>query len=286
MADLTSAHRRDFSQISRKECATSTPRQTLKVLHTADVHLDLDGYATDLHTRRYRDIIQQAFSTVIDLAIAENVDLLLIAGDLFDSNRPRGDVVDFAIQELRRADRPIVMIPGNHDCLNPQSIYRQVDLPAACSNLLLISHPDGEWHHLSPYNLVLWGRGMVEHEPAYHPLGGIPRPQGDAWHIALGHGFFMEDEVPSYRSSPIYAGEIRASGWDYVALGHCHAFVNVSQGPVAAYYSGAPVFFPGAHGADGHVALVRFEAGASKRVDVQRIDLRPLVNAALEQPLG
>jgi DNA repair protein SbcD/Mre11 len=274
----------DLPQRDRKELVTNTPRQTLKILHTADVHLGLDGYVADPQTQRYRDIIHQAFRTIIDLTIEENVDLLLIAGDLFDSNRPSGDVVDFAIQELRRAGRPIVMIPGNHDCLNAQSIYRQVNLPAACSNLLLMAHPDGERHQLAAPNLVLWGRGMVEHEPAYHPLGAIPRPKGDAWHIALGHGFFMEEDVPSYRSSPIYAEEIRASGWDYVALGHCHAFADVSQGAVTAYYAGAPGFYPGVPGADGHVALVRFEAGASRHVDVQRIDLRPLVNAAL-QPL-
>jgi DNA repair exonuclease SbcCD nuclease subunit len=262
---------------------TNPPQQALKILHTADVHLDLDDYGADPHARRYRDINQQAFRTVIDVAIQEQVDVLLIAGDLFDSNRPSADVVDFAIAELRRVGRPVIMIPGNHDCLSTQSIYRRVDLPGACPNLLLISHPNGEQHYLSDHNLVLWGRGMVEHEPAYRPLGGIPRPQGEAWHIALGHGFFMDDDVPSYRSSPIFAGEIRASGWDYVALGHCHAFSDVSQGPVAAYYSGAPAFFPGVPGADGYVALVRFEAGESRHIDVRRIDLRPLVHATLEQ---
>jgi len=265
---------------------TKPPRQTVKILHTADVHLDLDGDIADPHTRRYRDIIHQAFRTVIDVAIQENVDLLLIAGDLFDSNRPSADVVDFAIEELRRVGRPIVMIPGNHDCLQAQSIYRRVNLPGACPDLLLISHPDGEHHHLSSHNLILWGRGMIEHEPTYHPLGGIPRRQGDAWHIALGHGFFMDDDVPSYRSSPIYAAEIRASGWDYLALGHCHAFSNVSQGSVTAYYSGAPGFFPGVQGADGHVALVQLEAGESRHIDVRRIDLRSMVNAALEQRMG
>jgi DNA repair exonuclease SbcCD nuclease subunit len=265
---------------------TNTPRQPLKILHTADVHLDLDGYGADPHTRRYRDINHQAFRTVVDLAIRESVDVLLIAGDLFDSNRPSADVVEFAIEELRRVDRPIVMIPGNHDCVNAQSIYHRVNLPGACPNLLLISHPDGEQHRLSSHNLVLWGRGMVEHEPTYRPLGGLPRRQGDAWHIALGHGFFMDDDVPSYRSSPIYAGEIRASGWDYLALGHCHAFSDVSQGSVTAYYSGAPGFFSGVQGADGYVALVQCEMGESRQIDVRRLDLRPLVNAALEQRMG
>jgi exonuclease SbcD len=260
---------------------TDVARDSLKILHTADVHLDLDGFGSDPHMRRYHSIIHQAFRTVIDLAIEEDVDLLLIAGDLFDSNRPSGEAVDVAIHELRRAGRPVVMIPGNHDCLNSASIYRQVNMPAACANLLFITHPQGERHSLPEYNLVLWGRGMVEHEPAYRPLGGLPRRQGEAWHIALGHGFFTEDGQPPQRSSPIYAGEIRDSAWDYIALGHCHAFVDVSQGPVAAYYSGAPSFFPGAEGADGHVALLHLTAELERRVDVRRFDLRPLVSAAL-----
>jgi DNA repair exonuclease SbcCD nuclease subunit len=258
----------------------------LNILHTADVHLDIDSYSADPHQLSCRHINHQAFSTVIDLAIQENVDLLLIAGDLFDSNRPRGTVVDFAIQELRRAGRPIIMIPGNHDCLSPTSIYRQVNFPAACPNLLLITHPKGERHHLVDANVVLWGRGMLEHEPSYRPLGGMPQPQADAWHVALGHGFFMDEDVPSYRSSPIYASEIRDSQWDYVALGHCHAFADVSQAAVTAYYAGAPGFFPGSPGADGHVALVHFVAEATPQVGVRRIDLRPLVESALATHTG
>jgi DNA repair exonuclease SbcCD nuclease subunit len=262
---------------------TDVTRDSLKLLHTADVHLDVDGFGSAPHARHYRDVAHQAFRTVIDLAIREDVDLLLIAGDLFDSNHPSSAVVDLAIHELRRVHRPVVMIPGNHDCVNSQSIYRQVNLPAACPNLLFISHPEGERHRLPDHNLVLWGRGMVEHEPAYHPLGGLPRRQDEAWHIALGHGFFVEDGGSTHRSSPIHAAEIRHSGWDYIALGHCHAFVDVSQGAVTAQYSGAPSFFPGAQGADGHVALVHFSSGVERRVEVSRLDLRPLVGAALEQ---
>jgi exonuclease SbcD len=274
------------SRSHRKEAVTPSPRPALKLLHTADVHLDIDDYGAPQHSHHHRAVAHQAFSTVIDIAIREDVDLLLIAGDLFDSNRPASDVVDFAIQEIRRAGRPVVMIPGNHDCLNAQSIYRQVNLPGACANLLFMTHPSGEWHHLPEHDLVLWGRGMVEHEPAYRPLAGLPPRQSEARHIALGHGFFMEDDVPSYRSSPIYASEIRASGWDYLALGHCHAFADVSQGTVKAFYAGAPGFLPGAQGADGYVALIRGEVGGERRLDVTRIDVRPLVLAALEREHG
>jgi DNA repair protein SbcD/Mre11 len=262
---------------------TALSRSPLKLLHTADVHLDIDGYGASQHPRDHRAITHQAFSTVIDVAIREDVDLLIIAGDLFDSNRPGRDAIDFAIHEIRRAGRPVVMIPGNHDCLSSESVYRQVNLPSACPNLLFITHPTGELHHLPEHNLVLWGRGMVEHEPAYHPLAGLPPRQSAAWHLALGHGFFMEDDVASYRSSPIYASEIRASGWDYIALGHCHAFADVSQARVKAFFSGAPGFFPGAQGNDGYVALIECEPGLERRIDVTRVNLRPLVLAALDQ---
>jgi hypothetical protein len=41
------------------------------------------------------------------------------------------------------------------------------------------------------------------------------------------------------RSSPIFADELRDTGWDYIALGPHHVQTDVSQGRVAAYYAGA-----------------------------------------------
>jgi DNA repair exonuclease SbcCD nuclease subunit len=74
----------------------------------------------------------------------------------------------------------------------------------------------------------------------------------------MGHGFFYEERQRPERSSPIFADEIRDSGWDYIALGHQHVQTDVSQGGVAAYYSGAPL-------ADG--------SGAAPDNSVLRIDL-------------
>ena len=58
-----------------------------------------------------------------------------------------------------------------------------------------------------------------------------------------GHGtrFLYEERQRPERSSPIFADEIRDSYWDYIALGHQHVQTDVSQGGVAAYYSGAPM---------------------------------------------
>ena len=65
----------------------------LRLLHTADVHLgarhtDLGERAAVLRERQFT-----AFRVTIDLAVVEAVDLVLIAGDLFDSNtQPRRSV--------------------------------------------------------------------------------------------------------------------------------------------------------------------------------------------------
>jgi DNA repair exonuclease SbcCD nuclease subunit len=82
---------------------------------------------------------------------------------------------------------------------------------------------------------------MEEHTPAFRPLDGIPVRDRRRWCLAMAHGFFYEDRRQAERSSPIFADEIRDTGWDYVALGHQHVQTNVSQGAVAAHYSGAPV---------------------------------------------
>ena len=61
----------------------------LKLIHTADVHLGArhDDLGEQAATQRERQFA--AFRATVDLAIAEKVDVMLIAGDLFDSTSSR-----------------------------------------------------------------------------------------------------------------------------------------------------------------------------------------------------
>ena len=82
---------------------------------------------------------------------------------------------------------------------------------------------------------------MVDHIPEFHPLANVPeRPQGTRWYVALGHGIYVGDERSAYRSSPVHAEDIAASGADYVALGHHHAALEVHANATQAAYSGSP----------------------------------------------
>lgn len=127
----------------------------LRVLHTADVHLgarhaDLGDAAAAQRERQFA-----AFSASVDLALAEKVDLFLIAGDLFDSNtQPRRSVERVAGELARLAEARVrtVIIPGTHDVYDRSSIYRAYDLAVLAGTqpadeMVTVLTPGRPWIH-------------------------------------------------------------------------------------------------------------------------------------------
>jgi exonuclease SbcD len=216
-------------------------RRPLRLLHTADVHLDGDSGGTAAERLAHRERDRRLFRSIVDRALLDQVDLMLIAGDLFDHNRVPDETVELVRAELARLRQPVVILPGNHDALRVNAIYDRHDFTAGARHVHVIRRPDGELIDLPEIDAVVWGRAMEEHEPAFQPLAHIPGRDARRWSLAMGHGFFYEARQRPDRSSPIFADEIRDTGWDYVALGHQHVRTDVSQGGVTAYYAGAPV---------------------------------------------
>jgi DNA repair exonuclease SbcCD nuclease subunit len=238
-------------------------RRSLKVLHTADVHLGWDGNP---------DLVQRGLIAAIDAALQEKVDLVLLAGDLFDSNRQSTATIDFAIAQLARLTMPVVMIPGNHDAYDATSIYRKVDIEQAGRHVRFLREPAGELVRLPELGVTVWGRALVEHYHGFRPLEGLPARSNGDWHLVLAHGHYVPPgEVPE-RSSPIRAEEIAAAGWDYLAFGHWHPFTDVSQGQTPAIYSGSPARMAFEMGA-GNVALVELDPERGVSVEARKLVL-------------
>src|SRR5215471_8008824 len=87
----------------------------LKLIHTSDVHLESDTFGSGPRGDLFRNSVRRAFAGVVDIANRNQADLLLIVGDLFDSNRVTNEALDFAMHEIARAQMAVVLIPGNHD---------------------------------------------------------------------------------------------------------------------------------------------------------------------------
>jgi len=222
------------------------PNRTLRLLHTSDCHLD-----GDMPYRDGRHLTSEhfaAFRRVIDKAIELDVDMLLIAGDFFDSNRASPVSTDFALEQLARVGRPAIICPGNHDCADPGSVYHRVDFKQAGDHVHVITDILGERRVFEELQTVIWGRAATERDPHYRPLEGMPAREGDFWHIAMAHGHFMEDTRWERRWGPISQSELAQADWDYLALGHWDRHADVTQGSMRAIYSGAPVPYAWAGG--------------------------------------
>ena len=209
------------------------------ILHTSDVHLD-----NAIGVPGEESPAQRGLIAVIDQAIRLEVDLLLIAGDLFDHNRVKSPCLDFATAQLSRAQCPVVMITGNHDCMADYSIYHQYNPCDAGDHVHFISDVSGcgDMVDLPEQQITVWGNGIVDHHRGNKPLGNMPAErmkEEDHWFIGMTHGFYVNDEDSIY-SSLITADEIEASPFDYLALGHVHQYRTMSHGGTQAAYPGSP----------------------------------------------
>ncbi len=132
----------------------------MKILHTADWHL---GKRLDRFSRLEEQIL--VMEEIIEIADAQQVDLVLIAGDLFDTFNPSVEASDLFYKTLKKlaADgkRPVVAISGNHD--SPYFIDSPDPLARECG-IILIGHPNATVHpfELDYFKIVQSDKGFIE----------------------------------------------------------------------------------------------------------------------------
>jgi DNA repair exonuclease SbcCD nuclease subunit len=242
-------------------------RRPLKIAHGSDVHLDSDFYEGGENTA-IRDYHRGIFHALLERVRAQAPHLMLLPGDLFDSNRASQGTVLWAMEQLAALPFPVILIPGNHDAMEPDAIFQRHDF-GRIGNVRLLTAAEGERVEMPELHVSAWGKGMVEHTPEYSPLGGLPAPAAERWNLALGHGIYVGKEGFTYRSSPVEARQIEISGYDYIALGHHHALLNVSAKGTAAYYSGSPV--PISKSSQGTFLMVTLEEGRPATVEIHKL---------------
>jgi DNA repair exonuclease SbcCD nuclease subunit len=205
----------------------------VKLLHTSDLQLDAPFTFLGEGGQRHRQQLLDTFSSIVELS--EGVDLLLLAGDLFDSNRPLQSTIDLVTQALGKLSIPVCILPGNHDFYNEKSVYRRVVFP---SNVTIFTDEIRE-KAFPELDLTVYGNAITEKDGRDSPLTDIQTREGQGWQIALAHGNLAVGAVKN-PLRPITLEEIAESGMDYIALGDWHSYSDYSQGKVRAVYSGSP----------------------------------------------
>ena len=216
-------------------------RMPRRVLHTSDFHLESLG-----------DRACHSLEALVELAGETKVDLVIVAGDLFDRNNVDDNLVSFVVEQLKRLPVYVAVLPGNHDCLGSGSVFGREELWQGGGNIRIFREPGGETLDLPDLGVSLWGKPIASYDSDVRPLVGIPRPEGNKqWHIAVAHGYYVGAEPPLFPSYHITQEEIITSGWDYIALGHLITFKYICREPVKACYCGSPSL-------SGTVAIVDF----------------------------
>ncbi len=209
-----------------------------KLLLTADLHLGRHfpglGKSGDLVRKALKDSLEKSIAT----ALESSVDLFLVGGNLFASNLVSRNLIAYVYRQAERLGRiPFVVVPGQQDCLDANSIYRHLPLENRPDNFFItglthdvvLSFPDSE---LTLYAIPDLGDSLPQagwQTPARRPSAG-------AHVLVVANRSGIELHEP-YGLSPLLQQVILKGSFDFHAIGACAQY---RQWAANAYSSGSP----------------------------------------------
>ena len=240
----------------------------MKLLHTADLHLDSPFCASGVLGAQARRAAQRSvLKRIFACAEAEGCDLILIAGDLFDAKYVTPETASFVLSLLGTATCPVVIAPGNHDPYGSGSFYQSAELP---EQVYVFNSTELQCVELESLRLRVFGYGFTSPVLRESPLNGqTPPEKGDWFHVLCGHADLFD---PLSRYCPLTVGDIERFGFDYAALGHVHNRPDKELSDrTCIRYSGFAQGRSFDELGDGGVLLVSLEAGQPLLVEWRQI---------------
>ena len=208
----------------------------IKFLHAADLHLDssFHGLApAEAVCRRQeqRNLLRQ----IAALSNHHQCDLVLLSGDLFDSNAVYPETVEAVSEALELFSGQVFIAPGNHDYFAQNTPYSQLKLP---KNVHIFTDSAIDAVHLPHLSCTVYGAAFTTGAmPAMLENFHVSDESGT--HIMVLHG---DAENPRSDYNPITKLQITQSGLDYLALGHIHTCSGPLQyGKTTCAWPGCPM---------------------------------------------
>lgn len=246
----------------------------LKILHAADLHLDSPFGGFSDEQRQLLKAQQRLLpGKIADLCRREGCDLLLLAGDIFDGE-PSRDTLDHLKNELARCGVPVFVSPGNHDFCAPSSPWLTENWPENV-HIFTVGLESVVLENLS---CRVYGAGFrsMDCPPL---LEGFRAEGAERYKIAVLHGDPTQRESPY---NPITAGQVKASGLQYLALGHIHKAGAFRAGNTLCVWPGCPMGRGWDETGDKGVCIVTLEDEAK----VQAVSLDTIRFYDLEADVG
>ncbi len=204
----------------------------MKFIHAADIHLDspLSGLASykDAPAELLRTATRDAFTKLVDEAIDDAVDFMVLAGDLYDGNWKDYNTGHFFCREMGRLNKagiPVYLLYGNHDA--ESEMTKKLSLPP---NVHLFETRKPSTFRIESLRVALHGRSFKEAATTENLATGYPQPIPGWLNIGVLHTA-LEGNAAHATYAPCSLAELTAKGYDYWALGHVHEHAVLQQNP-------------------------------------------------------
>lgn len=198
----------------------------MKLMHMADLHLGKNYWGAlpyEISQRINQDIWKNLMDTV-KLGCEKKIDLMLIAGDVYEREFFTGKDMARLMEIFKQADYPICIVAGNHDFIDQGSLYFRANFP---SNVHLFS-TEFSYIDFPDKQLRVFGKSYGRD----YEKESLPAPQlhEEYKNILLLHGDTGDSPF-------LHVDKEMISPYDYVALGHIHKRRQVAKN---CYYPGSP----------------------------------------------
>ena len=257
----------------------------VKFLHTADWHLGMKYSQLGEKAEKARDIRVKSVQKLLDHGREENVDFVLVAGDLFDSNDVDKRLINIVSEILQHTPLPVYIIPGNHDPLTLDSLYWD-PVWETLNNVTIFkeSKPFTLPHH----NVTIYPSPVSQKQSKKDPTDWIKVDSSlsdsnnqnarNEISIGLAHGNLAIEGYINNPNFPITPNRAPISDLDYLALGEWHSFRTFqdSEGINRTIYPGTPETTKFGEENSGKAVIVEIETPHSAPV-IQELDVGTLV---------
>lgn len=208
-----------------------------KILHIGDIHLDSPFSLFDVEkSQARRQELRGTFTSIMMYAKLKNADIVLICGDLFDSEFVTKETMNLIVSQFE--DNPncrFVITPGNHDPATPKSAYLKTKFP---DNVYVFRSEDVQKFCFDEIGVDVYGFAYEQDFYNKNPFDTHLYLDENKINIFMAHADMLSS---GSRDCPITERDISKSGCDYVALGHIHAGREaVKAGDTYYAYCGCP----------------------------------------------
>ena len=203
-----------------------------RFLHTADIHLDSPLKGLEVHedapVDEIRGATRRAFENLVEMAIEDEIDFILIAGDLYDGDWKDYHTGLFFVHQmgrLHKAGIEVFIVSGNHDAANQTT--KTMPLP---DNVTHFSPKKPQSVKLDDLGVIIHGQSYSSRAVTDNLASSYPQHDSNFFNIGILHTSLTGREGHE-NYAPCTIDDLKSKGYDYWALGHVHKREIVSEDP-------------------------------------------------------